>query len=166
MEYAREIIENVWLGSNDACTAFNRHNQIDHSVKMAVVHLCTDPCYYDAYTNHSRATLPQFAMRMGFQTKVLFIERDDHLYVAIDDSEESCTLRRLKQIEQKVNDFVDRYYPHTPVLFHCNAGISRSPTFVYLYLRHVNIVKNENEFRRLCPQWMPNPAIQRYIRRS
>lgn len=86
---------------------------------------------------------------------------DRHLHVpAWDDDSGALVIRNMMPA---IIRFITRWREAGQSVFvHCNAGISRSPTVVYFYLRTTQNMTSA-EFRRLYPQWAPNLALQRLI---
>ncbi len=57
------------------------------------------------------------------------------------------------------------------VLVACNAGISRSPSIVLMYLRHINDLPMGShhgiaQFKKLYPKYNPNTGMLHYVRSS
>lgn len=59
---------------------------------------------------------------------------------------------------------------NTKIFIHCNMGLSRSPSIVFLYmLKHTNLLRKDllehsiEDFRKLYPQYSPGLGLQQFI---
>lgn len=79
----------------------------------------------------------------------------------IEDTEEDAP--KILSILDDCEKFIDQHR-YSGILIHCTAGISRSPTLVFLYLVRKGEIKNYQEFKQLYPAWFPNMGFQRLFR--
>jgi predicted protein tyrosine phosphatase len=59
----------------------------------------------------------------------------------------------------EISSFIDKHREERPVLVHCTAGVSRSPTVLLLYLIRKGEM-TEQEFRAIYPAYNPLNAFQ------
>ena len=82
----------------------------------------------------------------------------------IDDlAEEIHEAKKICSVLDNCESFIDTHRQKNGVLIHCRAGVSRSPTVVFLYLLRKKEISTYNEFRELYQRWNPNNGFYKLI---
>lgn len=97
-----------------------------------------------------------------------FAQRGDWLALNLIDSEDPHFIPET--IINKALAFIGEHHKAGKhVLVHCNAGMSRSPSIMLMYLRSIgempyNFIHSERIFRTLYPKYQPAQGIRQYAR--
>jgi protein-tyrosine phosphatase len=152
----RELFKNLYIGTDDDVPeARKRGFDIIHAEKNG------------EYSHRSLLKYEGQSAPKG--PEYLYAKRPHNLYLNLIDADDPSFVpdalinEALTFIKQSLDD-------GKSVLVHCNQGVSRSPTIVFLYLYSAGkLPQNHHQairaFRRLYPQYDPSTGLELYAKR-
>jgi len=147
----KEVYNNLFVGSDYDCQANSEH---------AIIHACKT-CHKKAL--NYRKSLP------NTHPHYLIYEGENHLFLNMVDMEKELMAKFTDPIMKAGVGFIDKHIDESPVLIHCNQGMSRSPSIalVYLAIKGKLPASNYNDaskaFTELYPKYNPGRGISLYL---
>jgi len=151
----KEIISNLFIGSDLDCRHANNH--------FAVIHACKT-CHQSGvgYCGNLSSSHPNY----------LIYEDNEHLYLNMVDMDRELLPRFTHPIMKSAITFIEKYIDEWQILIHCNQGQSRSPSIGMVYLARMNIITTtsyseaKNEFILVYPNFLPGRGIELYLMKN
>lgn len=146
----QKVAENLFIGTDMDCRAAGG---------MAVIHACKT-CHAQALGY--RGSLP------SSHPNYLIYEVGNNLFLNMVDMARLMPLY-TDPIMNTALQFIEKHIQTTPVLIHCNQGVSRSPGIGLLYMAKKGLLPNASyeiakaEFRKIYPFYNPATGIDNYL---
>jgi predicted protein tyrosine phosphatase len=147
----KEVYNNLFVGSDYDCQATSGY---------AVIHACKT-CHQKAL--NYRKSLP------NIHPHYLVYENKLHLFLNMVDMEQELMAKYTNPIMKAGVNFIDKHINGSPVLIHCNQGLSRSPSIALVYLTIKGKLPASNfydalkAFTEIYPQYNPGRGIALYL---
>ena len=153
-----EAYPNLFVGDEaDARTALNKTG-------WYIVHACKEPFHRQTLGYTGRAAPKK-------HPEYLIAERDGRLILNLVDAPDPAYIP--KEVMDAAVDAIHQNIYKSKVLVHCNQGMSRSPTIVFLYLAKYTNVFSSNEFslalgefKKLYPRYLPANGVAMFSRQN
>lgn len=152
--FMKEIYKNLFIGSISDCKFFD----------TAIVHACK--------TCHRNILGYRNKLLKEDKNYLIYQNNDNNLYLNLVDMEREFLPEYTDPIMQTALQFIENHIKKTPVLIHCDQGMSRSPSIGLLYLAINEIIPNNNyasakkEFEKLYPLFNPGNGITKYLQNN
>lgn len=152
----REVYKNLYIGSDEDVTEARKRG-------FHVVHAAKDGPF-----SH-RQLLGYEGMPAPKGHEYLIARRPGNLYLNLVDTDDPSYVPD-EVINAALTFIKDSLAKNESVLVHCNKGLSRSPTIVFLYLYSTGKLPSEyhkaaREFRKIYPKYDPSIGLELYAKR-
>ncbi len=152
----KELYKNLYVGGDEAVPEARKRG-------MSIIHACKDGDF-----SH-RALLKYESMGAPKGPEYLTARRPGNLYLNLIDADEPDFVPDAV-INEALSFIKDNLAKDKSVLIHCNHGLSRSPTIIFLYLYSAGKLPAEyhraiRAFRQIYPQYDPSIGLELYAKR-
>ena len=147
-----EVYKNLFVGTDVDCYS---------SENMAIIHACK--------TCHQKVLVYVKALPQDHPNYLIYNHDNDNLYLNLVDMEREFLPKFTDPIMKEAIFFINKNIFDTPILIHCNQGVSRSPSIALLYLSLNKIIDSSSyaaasfEFIKLYPGYNPGRGISLYL---
>jgi protein-tyrosine phosphatase len=151
----RELYKNLYVGDDAGVLEARKRG-------MNIVHAAKDGDF-----SH-RSLLKYQSMAAPKGSEYLVARRPGNLYLNLIDADDPSFVPD-EAITAALVFIKDSLSKDEPVLVHCNKGLSRSPTIVFLYLYSTGKLPSEyykaiREFRKIYPKYDPSIGLELYAK--